>query len=397
LPVRRLGPFLLLGQLAWAVPGTASSTLLAALIGSTDAAHKVEVYTLFAAAGAITSAIGTVLGGLLSDRTRSRLGRRTPWLVAAALVAAVSLVGTGLAGNVFLAGALYAIFQLGVGTWVAVLSVLIPDHVAAGSVGRASAFAGFGYLLGQTLGGAIAGALVTTPRPGLIITPWIMVAGAVVIVVFVRERDNRADPAPVARRLAARDLLPSAPRDFWLAFAGRFLFILAIVLVVTFQLYLLTDYLHLSTKAAGHVLSTATLLVGGLSAISVIIAGTLSDRTRRIKPFVIGAPFLLAIGLVPFLIAPSVPAELVFFGAVGLTLGAYLSVDQALMVAVLPSASTTARDLGFLAIGSTLPGVVAPIAGGIIAATIGYLAIFVLALVLAVAAAAVIFAIRSVR
>ena len=397
LPVRRLGPVLLLGQLVWAVPGTASSTLLAALIGDVDAAHKVEVYTFFAAAGAITSALGTVLGGLLSDRTRSRLGRRSPWLVAAALLAAVSLAGAGLAGNIFLAGGLYALFQLGIGTWVAVLSVLIPDHVMPGSVGRASAFAGLGYLLGQTAGGAIAGALVTTPRPGLIITPWVMVAGAVIIVFFLHERDNREDTALAARRLAARDLLPTAPRDFWLAFAGRFLFILAILMVVTFQLYLLTDYLRLSTKAAGHVVSVATLLVGALSVIGVIIAGVYSDRTRRIKPFVIASPLLLATGLLPFLAAPSVAAELVFFAAVGLTLGTYLSVDQALMVAVLPSPKTAARDLGFLAIGSTLPGVVAPIVGGAIAATIGYLAIFVLALVLAVAAAAVIFGIRSVR
>lgn len=389
----RLGPLLLLGQLAWAAPGAASGTLLAALLAGVTPAHKVGVFTAYAVAGAVTSAAGTVLGGLLSDRTRSRLGRRSPWLLGSALLAAVALTAAGLTSDLVLVGACYAVFQLGVGTWVAALSALIPDHVPAGSVGRASAFAGFGFLLGQTAGGVVAGALVTTPARGLIVVPWLMVLVAVVLALAVPGRDNRDEP----RRIARRDLALPASRDFWLAFTGRFLFILAILMITTFQLYLLTDYLGLPTAEAGRVVGLATLLVGVLSAVSVIVAGVLADRLGRLKPVVGGAPVLLALGLVPLLVAPGLGTELVFFGIVGLTLGAYLAVDQALMVAVLPDPDTAARDLGVLSIGSTLPGVVAPIAGGLLAGAAGYLAIFVVALVLAVAAAAVVLGIRSVR
>lgn len=389
----RLGPLLLLGQLAWAAPGAASGTLLAALLADVTPAHKVGVFTAYAVAGAVTSAAGTVLGGLLSDRTRSRLGRRSPWLLGSALLAAVALTAAGLTSDLVLIGACYAVFQLGVGTWVAALSALIPDHVPAGSVGRASAFAGFGFLLGQTAGGVVAGALVTTPARGLIAVPWLLVLVAVVLALAVPGRDNRDEP----RRIARRDLALPASRDFWLAFTGRFLFILAILMITTFQLYLLTDYLGLSTAEAGRIVGLATLLVGVLSAASVIVAGVLADRLGRLKPVVGGAPVLLALGLVPLLVAPGLGTELVFFGIVGLTLGAYLAVDQALMVAVLPDPGTAARDLGVLSIGSTLPGVVAPIAGGLLAGAAGYLAIFVVALVLAVAAAAVVLGIRSVR
>jgi MFS family permease len=86
-----------------------------------------------------------------------------------------------------------------------------------------------------------------------------------------------------------------------------------------------------------------------------------------------------------------------FCAATGLTLGTYLAVDQALMVAVLPDADTAARDLGVLGIGSTLPGVIAPVVGGTLINTVGYTALFLVSLVLAVAAAAVITLIRSVR
>jgi MFS family permease len=237
---------------------------------------------------------------------------------------------------------------------------------------------------------------VTNPHFGLLVAPWIMVLVAILIVVFVRGSDSRG-MAISTRRFGVGDIFPRGGRDFWLAFCGRFLFILSILMITTFQLYLLTDYLKLSTADAGKVISLGTLLVGVLSAIGVILAGVLSDRTRRIKPFVIATPLILAIGLAPLLLAPGLVTVFIFFGAVGLTLGAYLAVDQALMVAVLPNPATAARDIGFLSIGSTLPGVVAPIVGGAVAGTLGYLAVFVIALILAIAAAAVIFGIRKVR
>jgi len=392
----RLAPSLLLGHLAWAIPGTASGTLLAALLAAVDPAHKVGVFTAYAIAGAVTSAAGTVFGGLLSDGTRSRLGRRVPWLLGSALLSAVALTASGLTSGLWVVGAWYAVFQLGVGMWTAALSALIPDHAPAGSVGRASAAAGFGFLLGQTVGGVIAGVLVTTPTAGLIVAPWTMVVGAVAIAVVIGDRDNRADPRRTGGRPRLRDVLPSASRDFWLAFAGRFLFILALLMITTFQLYLLTDYLRIPVAAAGRIVGIATVLVGILSGISVLVSGVLSDRLRRTKPFVTGAPLLLAVGLVPLLVAPSLASELVFFAVVGLTLGTYLAVDQVLMVSVLPDSDTPARDLGVLGIASTLPGVVAPILGGVLATLVGYLAIFVVALVLAVAAAACIVGIRSV-
>ncbi|KAA9149142.1 MFS transporter [Amycolatopsis acidicola] len=389
----RLGPFLLLGQFAWALPGAASGTLLAAVLADTDPARKVAVFTTYAVAGAITSAVGTVAGGLLSDRTRSRLGRRSPWLLGSACLAAIALAATGFTTNQVLTGALYALFQLGIGVWAAALAALIPDHVPSGAVGRASAFAGFGFLAGQTAGGVLAGAWVTTPSAGLKIVPWLMVLVAVALAAGVRDNGER----PARRRFQLRDLVPPASRDFWLAFAGRFLFILAILMITTFQLYLFTDFLGLPTGEAGRSVSLATLLVGVLAGVAVAGAGVLSDRFRRTKPFVLGAPLLLAIGLIPLLAAPGPVTAMVFFGIAGLTLGTYLSVDQALMVAVLPDPQTAARDLGVLSIGSTLPGVVAPIAGGILAGSAGYLAVFVTALVLAVAAAAVVLGIRSVK
>ncbi|MCU1421887.1 MAG: putative sucrose symporter [Microbacteriaceae bacterium] len=393
----RLGPLFLVGQLGWAIPGAISATLLQALAAEIDPAHKIAIYTTFAIVGAVTSALGTVLGGTLSDRTRSRLGKRSPWLIGSALLATVALVGTGLTHSVLVIGICYALYQAGIGAWVASLSALIPDRVPAGAVGRASAFAGFGYLLGQTVGGVIGGGFVTKPSSGLILAPWTIVIAAILITVFVRGRDNRGEPRASAGRNFLRQLAPPASRDFWFAFAGRFLFILAIVMLSTFQLFTLTDYLHLTTAKAGGVIAEATVIFGVLAAVSVIVAGPLSDRVGRKKPFVIAAPLLVTVGLIPLLVAPSVATYVLFFSITGVAFGAYISVDQALMVAVLPDKESAARDLGFLSIGSTLPSVVAPLVGGVLAQTLGYSAIFTTSLVVSIVGAAVIFGIRSVK
>lgn len=395
--LRRIGPFLLIGQLAWAVPGTAGATLLQSLADDIDPANKVRIFTVMAATGAVTSAIGTVAGGLLSDRTRSRIGRRSPWLLGSAMLATLALVGCGLTSSVFTIGVLFAVFQLGIGIWTAALSALIPDHVAPREVGRASSFAGLGFLAGQTLGGVLAGVLVTQPGRGLTLVPWVMIVGAILIAVCVPAEDNRSRPRPDRSASGARAWIPSASRDYWLAFTGRFLFILAVVMITQFELYLFTDYLGLSKKDAGAAVAVAITVVGVLAAVTTVAGGVLSDLLGRKKIFVGGAPLLLAAGMVPVVAAPSMATVFLFCAAIGLTLGTYLAVDQALMVAVLPDADTAARDLGVLGIGSTLPGVAAPVVGGTLINTVGYTALFIVSLVLAVAAAAVITLIRSVR
>jgi MFS family permease len=68
--------------------------------------------------------------------------------------------------------------------------------------------------------------------------------------------------------------------------------------------------------------------------------------------------------------------------------GAFQSVSQALTLVVLPSPANAGRDLGIINIASAVPQVIgAPIAGLVVAGFGGYRGLFVLAGLLAVAAA----------
>ena len=76
---------------------------------------------------------------------------------------------------------------------------------------------------------------------------------------------------------------------------------------------------------------------------------------------VVGAAFILA----PYLLPGHVLMAAYIAGAVyGLGYGAYISVDWALVAAVLPSGKTFARDMGIWNIGVTIPQVFAAVFGG---------------------------------
>lgn len=82
IPLRRLLPGLVIGPASWLGPYIASVSLfLPAMIAMLDEEHKIELVATFATAAMIVAAISNMVAGALSDRTRTRWGKRTPWLV----------------------------------------------------------------------------------------------------------------------------------------------------------------------------------------------------------------------------------------------------------------------------------------------------------------------------
>ena len=79
-----LGVFILWG----AIPGV----LLPLQMESLDAAHKVANLALVSTIGAFAAMIAQPIAGAVSDRTRSRFGRRAPWMVGGAVVGGLALI-----------------------------------------------------------------------------------------------------------------------------------------------------------------------------------------------------------------------------------------------------------------------------------------------------------------
>ncbi|MHA6761219.1 MFS transporter [Streptacidiphilus sp. PAMC 29251] len=394
----RLGPLLFAGHAAWALPSTAAGTLLQALLADERPGSKVASYAVLTTVGAGSAVLTTIVAGALSDRTRSRFGRRNPWILGGAAVASAALALTGLSSVFALQVLCFALYQVGLSAMLSALYALLPDRVPRTSLGRASALSGVGYLLGTGLGGVAASAAINVPAVGIRIVPWTMLAVALLVFFLARDASNRDEPR---QRLDARALLrsfmPSRDRDFLWAFAGRFCVILALFLVVFYQLYLLTDYLHLSDKRASEVIALGSVLLALAALLATTVGGVLSDRLERRKPLVVAASVLVGAAALPALVSTTVPTVLAFYVISGFGYGMYLSVDQALMVEVLPTSGTEAKGLGFLSIANTAPLVLGPPLSALLVTLAGYRALFAVTLLLALAGGACIVMIRRVR
>jgi Na+/melibiose symporter-like transporter len=67
-----------------------SAVILPAQVEAVDPASKVANLALLTTLAAVASMVAIPVGGALSDRTRSRFGRRTPWIAGASAVSAVA-------------------------------------------------------------------------------------------------------------------------------------------------------------------------------------------------------------------------------------------------------------------------------------------------------------------
>ncbi|WP_282947746.1 MFS transporter [Cellulomonas endometrii] len=394
----RLGPLLFLAHAGWMLPFAAAGTLVQALMTDLDPARKVALYATLATAGSLTSMIATIVFGTLSDRTRSRFGKRNPWIVSGGFLLAIASTLMSVTSSFPLLVVLWMVFQVGLAVVLAPLFAVLPDRVAQHNLGKASALIGAGQLVAQSLGAVVAGSLVTMPREGLRWLPWVIAVVMVVFAVLSPERDNRDEPrTTLSVRELLRSFVPPKDRDFLLALAGRFLLLLSFMMILLYQLFLLTDYIGLSTEEAGRVIAVGGVVMAVASGAATLLSGPLSDRLQRRKPIVMTASVIFAVAALPLAVSAEVGSFYLFLAVGGFAYGIYIAVDQALLAEVLPSAEDRAKDLGILNIANTLPQVVAPVLAGILVSAIGYQLVFVIAMVLAVVSAAVLKPIQRAR
>jgi MFS family permease len=394
----RLGPLLFLAHAGWMLPFAAAGTLVQALMTDLDPVRKVALYATLAAAGSLTSMIATIVFGTLSDRTRSRFGKRNPWIASGAFLLAIASTIMSLTSSFPLLVVLWMVFQVGLAVVLAPLFAVLPDRVAQHNFGKASALIGAGQLVAQSLGGVVAGSLVTVPREGLRWLPWLIAVVMVVFVLLSPERDNRDEPRdPLSVRALLRSFVPPKDRDFLLALAGRFLLLLSFMMILLYQLYLLTDYIGLSLERAGAVIAVGGVIMAIAAGAATLLSGPLSDRLGRRKAIVMTASVVFALAALPLTLSAQVSSFYAFLAIGGFAYGIYIAVDQALLAEVLPSADEHAKDLGILNIANTLPQVLAPVIAGVLVTSLGYQPVFIIAIILAIVSAAVLKPIQRAR
>lgn len=357
-------------------------------------------------AGAAVVVVVAPTVGVLSDRTRSRFGRRRPYLVGGMVVGVVSLLVMALAPSVLVLCLGWVLAQLG---WGSVLGALLnsqADRLPEEQRGKVAGLAGFATLVAPVAGVVIAGQLA---RENLLL---FLVPGAVGVVlvtlfaVLVREPDSRGlitDVPLTVRTLMGKYVFdPRRYRDFSWTWLGRFLFYFGLTLNTTFTAFFFAARMGVSVEDAAGTLAAVAGLGVLATAAGALGGGFLSDRLRRRRPFVLAAGVVFAVGAMVMALADGLP--LLFAGSLttSVGLGMFSAVDQALGLDVLPERDTSAgRYMAILGFATSIPQAVAPlVAPALLAVGVAgqnYLLLYLVAAVFTLAAGFAVLRVRSVR
>ncbi|MCU1422021.1 MAG: Na+/melibiose symporter [Microbacteriaceae bacterium] len=402
--VTGLGPFILgfvgIQLFTNIANGGIGGLLIPNRIAVLDPQNKVALLGLGAALVAVVALIAVPLVGMLSDRTRGRFGRRMPWVLAGVLGLGASAIALAFTADYVSTVAVFAVFTLFYSAVLGPISATVPDRTPISKRGLFSALAGIGVFVGGIIGNIIASGFTRNLSAGFIAFGIIALVGSLPLILTLREDTSAHPVAPrtgFVQTLRTFIVNPRKHPDFFWAFLARLVIVMGFQSVLSFQLYILSDYVGIGLAKANALYPIAVVVATGLLILALIPAGLISDRIGRRKPLVIVAAVIVAASTIPPLIAPNVTTAIVSLGIAGFGIGAYLAVDQALMTQVLPSNLDAGKDLGILNIAQSGGQVLAPVAASIVITIAGYPGLYVFAGMLAVLSAVAVLPIKSVR
>lgn len=377
--------------------------------------QKTTALGLVTAAGALVAVLVGPVAGALSDATTARLGRRRTW------VAVGVLIGSGglglLATQHTVVGVLvgWCVTQAGLNTVQAGLSAIIPDRVPVRQRGLVSGWVGLTQSLGVVVGVLVVTVVVSGTVPGYLLIAALVVLTIVPFIIFTADPRVARGQAPQVleargrnqARSWARSVLTAfrfTPRrypDFAWAWGTRFLVQLGNAMATLYLLYFLRDRVRYEDlfpgRSAADGLLILILIYTATTLLTVVLGGVISDRTGRRKPSVIVSGLVMAAAAALIAAWPTWTGAIVAAGVLGLGFGVYLSVDQALITQVLPTAEDRAKDLGMINIANSAPQVLGPaLAAPIVAYLGGYTTLFAAVAVVTAAGSVLVTRIRSV-
>ncbi len=362
--------------------------------GQVGNAEQVTILAWVSALGAIIALLIPPVVGLLSDHTHGRLGRRRPYILAGAVVSLIAAPLLIVEMNLVMLVCGLEILLLGTNIITAGYQALIPDLVPGEQRGAASGYMGLMTIIGNVGSLALAAWLfsqVNTQSMGTSViqrgavlyyacTIAVLLIGALITAIYVHEKpvshkhlpEVDAEGEEIKFQLHTWFLQnwvkPWRERNFSLIFLARFAVMMGLTLFMTFIEYYLANVAHATNFVQATAVIAVLALLGAVA--SSLILGIFSDYVRR-APLVSVATTCMALAAFTFVIFPGGfplwPLGVLF----GVGYGAYMSVDWALVVDVLPSMKTAGKDLGLWNASSTLPTAIAPLLGSAIIILLG--------------------------
>ena len=299
-------------------------------------------------AGALFVMLSAPFMGIWSDRTRTRFGRRRPFMVGGVILGVISLVVMAVAPSVLILGFGWVLAQWGWGTVLSNLQISTADRLPESQRGKVAGLTGFATQVAPVFGVILTFGVTGDPLLLFLIPGAVGVILVALFVTLVHEDDSRTlrrEHIGVAGVLRKYLYNPAKYPDFSINWLGRFLFYFGLTLNTTFTAFFFASRLGVEvTEVAGIIAA-----LGGVGVLAVtagaIGGGFLSDRLRRRKVFVLFGGALMAVGMLLMAFSDNVP--LLFAGSliVSAGIGMFSAVDQALLLDVLPGEDDGCRPV----------------------------------------------------
>ncbi|NQE61263.1 MFS transporter [Caulobacter sp. RHG1] len=378
--------------------------LLPNQIAALNPAQKANNLALMFAITSVFSTLTTPIAGALSDRTRTRWGRRSPWIAIASLIGSLCLFGVSWQTSFWSLMVLWVMATVAFNSMQPAMTTVIADRFPPETRGVVSGVVGAGMTAGLTAGTVVAGYLA-----GARVLAYSLFAVAIAVsclaFVLINREPSSAD-AP-ARSFSWKGFFSSfwiSPKDhpdFAWAFAGRFAVYMGYQAVAAYLLYILRDYIGLSDANSNLAIANMAILTLVCLIVSSLASGFLSDRLQRRKPFVIASSLIMGCAMVAPLVMPNMTGMWIYAGVIGVGYGMFMSIDMALMTQVLPqtTAGDEGKDLGVLTTAVNIPQIISPVMAAVLLNVFdgNYAAIFIAAIIFVFSSALCVAPIRAVR
>jgi MFS family permease len=373
-----------IGYLWNSLGGLILPNLIEQLVGH---AHKGVALGVLEGIGSLMAVVWQPLVGAYSDRTRTRFGRRRPFIVVGTLADVVFLVGIALSGSYWLVVVFYFLLQTASNTAQGPYQGLLPDVVPAPQRGNASGYYGVSNVLGVLLGTVGAGYILAhAGRTAAILSICVVLLATMLPTVLLVPDRAQSDQTQFKsawegiRTTFSRPL--RYPSFLWLA-TSRLLILMGLGGIQSFVYFYFSDaFFNHNAKAT----TTATYTLLGIVIITALVislpAARLSDRVGR-RPLILAGGLLGSAGMLALVFShyellpaallepiastlgvPVLAAQATLVGIlIGIGYGLFFSVDWAFLQDIIP-VGEAGLFMGFSNIATAGAGIIARFVGG---------------------------------
>jgi Na+/melibiose symporter-like transporter len=321
--------------------------LPAVLLEYVPETHKNTYLGLMTFVGLIIAMIIQPVAGLLSDRMKSRWGRRRPLMALGTALDFIFLAILGWAGGLVWLVIGYIGLQFTSNIAHGPAQGLIPDRIPSERHGAASGIKNLFDMAGLVVASLVMGSLLDPNAPEALI-PLGVVAGVLLVSALITIIGTREDPTTSVEEqpdtkmqsqpglhLRSRLELPKRNSPYTWLIASRFLFLVGIYDIQVFAQYYIRDVIPTENpiKLTGDLLASITLALIACA----LIAGWIGDRIghKRVQYL---ASAIGTVGCLLLLMARDATSLMIYGGVTGVGIGLFITSNWALLSKMAPLA-----------------------------------------------------------